>query len=163
MFRNSSLFKIVGVLAGGILLLCVSSNLFAQKRESKDPKQLLLDIYHEVKELGPRENEEFIKREFNFDLDGFTTNREENILVLSHDEGSGNKMILQVTFFSHRKNSEYVRIAQKTQEITCFIKDDVVHVRESTFEDEEAKKMLPSILKGIQDEIRILRMIEQHR
>jgi len=82
----------------------IAFSLGSAKKEKFDLLKVLFCIYKEVKEMGCRPGEDFIKREFNLDLDGKRENREEHILVLIHNEGNIEKFILQVTFFKTRAN-----------------------------------------------------------
>ncbi len=133
--------------------------------QDKDPRpptrseKILLEIYHEVQELGFREDEDFIKREFNFNLDGIWANREEHVLILSHKEGNGERMILQVTYFGEAANKYFVRYSESIREIMCHIEGDTLQIRSCGYNDVEARKLLPEILKGIRSEKELLRMI----
>lgn len=134
-----------------------------QSKSPKEPDQLLLAIYKEVRELGFREHEDFIKREFHINLDGSMANREEHIVVLSHPDGNGEKMILQVTYFGESAHGGIAHYSTEIREICCMIEGNAIEIQKSGFEIEEARQVLPEILKGIQDEKKILKLLEHKR
>ncbi|MGB2905782.1 MAG: hypothetical protein WBB73_01700 [Candidatus Aminicenantaceae bacterium] len=138
------------------------SSLIGQAQANKQPEQALLAIYKEVLELGYREHEDFIKREFHFNLDGSMANREEHIVVLSHASGSGEKMILQVTYFGEDAHAGAVRYPKLTLEISCLIQGDAIEIQESMFEKDESMELFPEILKGIQDEKKYLKLLRRN-
>lgn len=127
--------------------------------QKKDLPTLMLEIYKEVIELGYRDHEDFIKREFHMNLDGRWDNREEHIVVLSHKEGDGEKMILQVTYFGKMLKSSFARYAEDTREIVGLISHGTIDIIKCGFDECEADKLLPDILEGIKDEKRLLQLI----
>ena len=135
----------------------------SQAEAKKDPAQVLLAIYQEVREFGFRETENFIKREFHLNLDGSMANREEHIVVLSHAYGNGEKMILQVTTFGENVSAGYVRIPVSTCEVTCLIEGNAIEIQESMFDEDESRRLFPEILKGIQDEKKLLKRLNPKR
>ena len=48
-----------------------------------------------------------------------------------------------------------------TREICCQIEGDAVVLQECGFTEDETVRMLPEILKGIQEEKRLLRLIQR--
>ena len=147
-------------LAGGPLYAAPPA---AQAKAPQEPGQVLLAIYKEVLELGYREQEDFLKREFHFNLDGSMANREEHILVLGHTYGNGEKMILQVTYFSEDARAGAVRTPKLTREVSCLIEGDTIEILESMFEEAESLELFPEILKGIQNEKKYLKLIQKKR
>jgi len=143
----------------GSLLLPVF--LIGQTKTPREPEQALLAIYKEVLELGYRDQEDFLKREFHFNLDGSMANREEHIMVLSHASGNGEKMILLVTYFGEEAHAGSVRYPKLTLEISCLIQGNTVEIQESMFERDEALELFPEILKGIQDEKKYLKLLKR--
>jgi hypothetical protein len=134
-----------------------------ERSSQENPEGILMEIYREVQELGFREDEDFIKREFHFDLDGILSNREEHIVILSHKIGNGDRMILQVTTFGKAANQFYVRYPVNVNEIQCYIEGDALQIRKCGYEEHEARALLPEILKGIRSEKKLLRMIEHRK
>ncbi len=137
------------------------SSLIGQAQANKQPEQALLAIYKEVLELGYRDQEDFLKREFHFNLDGSMANREEHIVVLSHASGNGEKMILQVTYFGEDAHAGSARYPKLTREISCLIQGNTIEIQESMFERDESLELFPEILKGIQDEKKYLKLLKR--
>jgi len=134
--------------------------LVRQSKAPKEPGQFLLAIFKEVRELGFREHEDFIKREFHFDLDGNMANWEEHIVVLSHADGNGEKMILQVTYFGEAAHGGIARYSKETREISCLIEGNALAIQHCGFDVDEARHVLPEILKGIQEEKKLLKLLD---
>jgi len=148
------------------LTLSFGSPLLSQERDrntSDEPEGILLEIYREVQGLGYRAEEDFIKREFNFDLDGITSNREEHIVILGHRDGNGERMILQVTTFGEAANQYYVRYPVNVCEIMCYIEGNALQIRKCGYDAHQTRMLLPEILKGIRSEIELLRLIEHKK
>lgn len=129
----------------------------------KDTVRALLAIYKEVRELGYRDTEDFIKREFHLDLDGTMANREEHVVVLSHASGNGDKMILQVTTFSEKASVGYARLPVSTLEISCMIEGDALEIQNSMFGEDESRRLFPDILQGIREEKELLKRFNPKR
>lgn len=167
MYKKSVLnrFTKVITLASFLYLLYPSPGFPVLPSQDKDPRSparsemILMEIYQEVQEFGFRENEDFIKREFNFNLDGIWANREEHVLILSHKEGNGERMILQVTYFGEAVNKYFVRYSESIREIMCHIEGDTLQIRSCGYNEVETRKLLPEILKGIRSEKELLRTI----
>ena len=126
----------------------------------KDLPMLMMEIYKEVIELGYRDQEDFIKREFHMNLDGSWDNREEHVVVLSYKEGAGEKMILQVTYFGNMMKSSFARYAKDTREIVGLITNETIDIIKCGFDECEIKTLLPDILDGIKDEKKLLQLIK---
>lgn len=162
-------FSAVVALAFFLFLLTPSSGLavfLSQERDRStqdEPEGILLQIYREVQELGYRDEEDFLKREFHFDLDGITSNREEHIVVLGHRYGNGERMILQVTTFGEAANQYYVRYPVNVSEIMCYIEGNALQIRKCGYDVHQTQRLLPEILKGIRSEIKLLRLVEHKK
>ena len=142
-------------------LIWMGANAFSLGSAEKEKCKLLkvlFNIYREVKEMGCRPGEDFIKREFHLDLDGKRENREEHIVVLIHNEGNGDKFILQVTFFKTKSNYYDKRNAEDIRNITCIVNGDVIEVIKNELKEDELNKLLPKILKGIREEKKLLKL-----
>ena len=96
--------------------------------------------------------------QFHLDLDGKRENREEHIVVLIHNEGNGDKFILQVTFFKTKSNYYDKRNAEDIRNITCIVNGDVIEVIKNELKEDELNKLLPKILKGIREEKKLLKL-----
>ena len=136
----------------------IAFSLGSAEKEKCDLLKVLFSIYREVKEMGCRPGEDFLKREFHLELDGKRENREEHILVLIHNEGNIEKFILQVTFFKSRANYYFTRNAESIRNITCVVNGDAIDVIENELKEEELNILLPKILKGIQEEKKLLKL-----
>jgi len=128
----------------------------------KNPQELLKAIYKEVLELGVREGEDFIKREFHFDLDGNEANKEEHIVIMSYEAEEGEKLLVQVTYFEANGANRIIRNAWKVKQIRCDIKNDVLKIKDCSYTDEEIKELLPDILSGIREEIKLLELVDKN-
>lgn len=137
---------------------------FIKKPEQKkDPTEILKEIYKEVKELGARDNEDFIKREFHIDLDGNHENREEHVVVLSYCDGDKEKMIVQVTYFQSGKSSRLIEYAKDVKKILCYIKEDQLEIIKSDYDKCKINSLLLDILKGIREEKKFLKIINRKK
>jgi hypothetical protein len=126
-------------------------------------EEILKNIYEEVLELGNRDGEDFIKREFFMDLDGDKVNKEEQVVVLSHDDGNRKKMIVQVTYFHPRKSNKFIKHAIANKTVTCFIIDESLQVKSSDYTETELETILPEILNGIRDKKKLLKLIRDKK
>ncbi len=129
-----------------------------QARNNEDTCRLLTEIYREVSELGYREKEDFIKREFHFELDGKPDNKEEHIVVLCHEKGSGEKMIIQITCFEEGKKLSSGRAAKEIKQIISFVDGEHIEMKKSGYCEEELNSTLDKVLKGIRDEKEIFKL-----
>jgi len=140
----------------------IASELLPIKKEGKNvPEDILKDIYKEVKELGKRENETFIKREFHFDLDENPTNTEEHIVVLIYEMDDIEKIVIQVTYFESEGFRDSIKYAKDIKLISCFFKSEELVIDKSDYDKKEIKKILPDILKGIKEEKELYKLIER--
>ncbi len=127
----------------------------------KTPSEILKNIYQEVKELGPYENENFLRREFHMDLDNNATNKEEYVMVLSQNIDKIQKMVLQVTYFEQDKSSRYAKNAKETKEIKCELIGEDFKIRSCDYEGKKLNKVLSRILTGIQKKKRLLKLVKK--
>ena len=127
----------------------------------KTPSEILKNIYEEVKELGPYENENFLRREFHMDLDGNATNKEEYVMVFSQKIDNIQKMVLQVTYFEQDKSSRFAKNAKETKEIKCELIEKDFKIKSCDYKENKLKKVLSKILTGIQEKKRILKLVKK--
>lgn len=137
--------------------------LFIKKEANKEPEDILKNIYKEVIELGKRENETFIKREFHFDLDENPTNTEEHIVVLIYEMNDKERIVVQVTYFESEGFRDSIKYAKDIKLISCFLELEEIEIDKSDYDKKEIKKILPDILKGIKEEKELFRLIERKR
>ena len=129
-------------------------------KEKKESCKILKEIYKEVSELGSRKNENFIKREFHFDLDKNETNSEEHIVVLIYDIGDKERMVVQVTYFRSRGNKNIIKYAKDIRMVFCSIKKDIIAIEKCDYDDKEIKSILPKVLEGIKEEKKLFKLIK---
>lgn len=122
------------------------------------PAEVLKDIYKEVMELGKKENEEFVKGEFDFDLDGNEINSEEHIIVLIHGLEDRERIIVQVTYFEPKKGSRTIKYAKDTKVISGLLKKSSLKIDTCDYSAEEVKSLLPKILEGIREEKKLFKL-----
>jgi len=127
----------------------------------KSPEEILKDIHKEVTELGKRENEYFIKREFHFDLDENPTNTEEHIVVLIYDIEQGERMVVQVTYFETDGLAHSVKYAKDIKLISCNLDSEKLKIEKCDFSKKEMEPLFSDILKGIQEEKKIFKLIDK--
>ena len=123
-------------------------------------KEILKEMYHEVVELGPRKNEDFIKREFHMDLDKDENNSEEHVVVLIQGEGRKKKMTIQVTYFE-AKRTRIIKYAKDIKTIFCHIKGDRVEIKKSDYTKNDMKSLFPDILQGIRNKKKFLKLLDR--
>jgi hypothetical protein len=140
-----------------------TSAFLRQKTNPKhNPAPLLLDIFNEVKELGFYENENFLLREFQMNLDGNDNNKEEYVMVFSQNVDGIEKMMVQVTYFEPEKNNWIIKHAVETKEIKCTLKGNDVKIRSCDYSEKEVRNVLREILKGIRIEKELLKLIRKN-
>jgi hypothetical protein len=132
-------------------------------KQKKDPCKILKEIYKEVSELGSRKNENFIKREFHFDIDKNETNSEEHIVVLIYDVGDRERMVVQVTYFKSRGNNNIIKYAKDIRMVFCSLKKDIIEIEKCDYDDKEIKSILPKVLEGIRAEKRLFKLIKGNK
>jgi hypothetical protein len=131
--------------------------------ETDNPEKIIIKIYEEVKEIGLREGEEFIKREFHFDLDGKEQNREEHVLVFSYNSLGKQVLSLQITYYEYENNNKYQGRARDIKDITCLITKDSAEITECHYSQQQIKEILPKILKGIKKEKELLKLVHKEQ
>jgi len=157
-----------GIIAGAAIMYIFTSfagaaplkTVATQTKQKKDPCMILKEIYKEVSELGNRKNENFIKREFHFDLDKNATNSEEHIVVLIYEVGDREKMVVQVTYFKSRGNNNIIKYAEDIRMVFCSLKKEIIEIEKCDYDDKEIKSILPKVLEGIKEEKKLFKLIK---
>lgn len=126
---------------------------------NKGSLEILKEIYLEVLELGNRDGEDFLKREFLMNLDRNDTNKEEHVVVLSQTFENKRTMVLQVTYFEPKKSNHFIKYAKTTRRISCDIEESDIKVKENDYNEKEIKPLLKEILKGIKNKKKLLELI----
>ena len=126
--------------------------------KKKGLKDILLAIHKEVLELGKRENEDFIKREFHIDLDNDSIQQEEHVVILSQTMCGRDLMTVQVTYFQSKDN--IIKYPKDLKKISCYIKENELEIKESSYNEKESERLLTDILEGIRVEKKLLKLID---
>jgi hypothetical protein len=141
----------------------VGEFLMPGENKTDTPEKMIVQIYNEVKEMGPRQGEDFIKREFHFDLDGRRQNREEHILVFSYLSRDQQIFSIQITYYQDEDSKNYQGKALDIKDINCLIKDEIAEIKECSYSQKEIKSLLPQILDGIKREKELLKLIRKSK
>ena len=126
----------------------------------KNPEEILKEMYKEVIELGPYENENFIKREFHIELDSDENNSEEHVVFLIQNAGDKEKMIIQVTYFE-AKRTRIIKYAKDIKTILCYVRGDRIEIKKSDYSENDIKSLFPDILQGIRYKKKFLKLIDR--
>jgi hypothetical protein len=129
-------------------------------QRKKNPTEILREMYKEVVELGPYENENFIKREFHIDLDSDENNSEEHVVFLIQGAGDKEKMIIQVTYFE-AKRTRIIKYAKDIKTILCHVNGDKIEIKKCDYSENDIKSLFPDILQGIRNKKKYLRLIDR--
>lgn len=163
--KTISRILLLGMISMSLLqahtLFYPSGHLFERPGIKKNPEEILRNIYKEVSELGKRKNENFIKREFHFDLDENPTNTEEHIVVLIYDIENGERMVVQVTYFETDGLKHSVKYAKDIKLISCYVDSEKLKIEKCDFNKKEMKPLFSDILKGIKKEKKLFKLIDK--
>ncbi|HDY86804.1 MAG TPA: hypothetical protein ENH82_01670 [bacterium] len=162
--RNFTKGIIIGVAAAHALRSYAKSSIYevltSTAQRKKDPNEILKEMYKEVVELGPYNNEDFIKREFHIDLDSDENNSEEHVVFLIQRVGDKEKMIIQVTYFE-AKRTRIIKYAKDIKTISCYIKGDKIEIKKCDYSENDIKFLFPDILQGIRNKKKFLKLLER--
>lgn len=143
------------------LFLGVMSGTIQEKEFPKKSEGVIKEIYNEVIELKREENQEFIKREFHIELDKNKKNKEEHVLVLIYQVMSRDRIVLQVTYFKPNKRNHIIKNIKEIKKILCYKKEDKIKIEETDYPKERLHSLLGDILKGIREEKRLLKLLDE--
>ena len=129
------------------------------RRRKKNANKILKEMYKEVKELGNNDKEDFIKKEFHMNLDGNDYNKEEHVVVLIHNVGDKERMLVQVTYYAPRRINT-IKYAKDIRMVLCGMKEGKIEIEKCDYSEKEIKSLLPDILQGIRDKKKILKLID---
>lgn len=162
--RNFPRGIIIGVAAAHVFISSAwssaSSILTNTIQHKKNPTEILKEMYKEVVELGPYENEDFIKREFHIDLDSDENNSEEHVVFLIQSLGDKEKMIIQVTYFE-AKRTRIIKYAKDIKTILCHVKGGEVEIKKCDYSENDIKSLFPDILQGIRNKKKYLKLLDR--
>ncbi len=120
----------------------------------------LRGIYDEVKEMGPRKGDNFIKREFFIEIDGCQENKEEQVVVLIYPDLQLERMLIQITSFSSPQ-LKFTRLAKSTKNISCAFLNNDLTLTSTDYDEKETEHFLKAILEGIKKEKKLLSLIKK--
>lgn len=153
-----------GLGTGLILLFCLFLALPPAALTGQIPplphkqETLIRHIYQEVADMDFQAPGDILVRDFHFELDGFDSNKEEYVVILSKAQPNGlQRMILQVTFFEKVGRNVLIKHAQETKSMECLLGGEAVFLENLSFNREEIGRFLPVILDGIRAEKRTLK------
>lgn len=162
--RNFPKGIIIGVAAANVFISNARSSVYNILTNipqcKKVPNEILKEMYKEVVELGPYNNQDFIKREFHMELDNDENNSEEHVVFLIQSAGDKEKMIIQVTYFE-AKRTRIIKYAKDIKTILCYVKGDEVEIKKSDYSENDIKSLLPAILQGIRNKKKFLKLIDR--
>ncbi len=162
--RNFQRGIICGIAVGLVFISDARSSVYnvltSISKRKKNPIEILKEMYKEVVELGPYENEEFIKREFHMELDSDENNSEEHVVFLIQDVGEKEKMIIQVTYFEAKRN-RIIKYAKDIKTIICYVKGEEVEIKKCDYSENDINSLFPAILQGIRNKKKYLKLIER--
>lgn len=162
--RNFPRGIIIGVAAAHVFISNARSSVYNvltnTPQRKKNPAEILKEMYKEVVELGPYENEDFIKREFHMELDSDENNSEEHVVFLIQDQGDKEKMIIQVTYFE-AKRTRIIKYAKDIKTILCHVKGDEIEIKKCDYSENDIESLFPDILQGIRNKKKFLKLIDR--
>jgi hypothetical protein len=120
--------------------------------------QALLEIYREVKELGPYPGEDFIRREFFVGKDDDDTNKNTHIVILIQNLEGRERMRLQVTTMEPSRNDPQVKYARAVKNIACVVEGDNVSIGRSDYSERELDRLAADILRAVLDKKKLLKL-----
>jgi len=162
--RNFPRGIIIGVAAAHVFISNARSSVYDvltnPLQRKKNPEEILKEMYKEIVELGPYNNEDFIKREFHIDLDGDENNSEEHVVFLIQSVGDKEKMIIQVTYFEV-KRTRIIKYAKDIKTILCYVKGDKIEIKKCDYSENDIKSLFPDILQGIRNKKKYLKLLDR--
>jgi len=127
--------------------------------QEKDHLKILKKIYDEVKEFGKYSDEGFISREFFIGFDDDDTNKDIHVVVLIQKIEDMEKMRIQVTYLERSKDNPNIKYAKNVKNILCSVVRNKIKIQSSDYDEKEVEKLVPGILRAIQDKKRLLKSI----
>jgi hypothetical protein len=156
----------------GIIIICVfipkaesaaSIDLKKAQEKEKTPKEILKEIYNEVVELERYKDEDFLRRDFFMDLEDEDRSKAEHVVVLIRKEGKREIMLLQVTHLESRRKESMIKFATATKKISSHIEGNTIEIKETDYDEDEIKLLLPKILENIRLKKEYLKLIKEKK
>lgn len=130
----------------------------SQSESGKKYLSALLQIYTEVKEMGPYPGEDFICREFFVGEDDDDTNKDIHIMVVIQPSGLKETMTVRVTEMEQDPGNPQASLAASSRMLSCFIGGGRVEIQSSDYKDKDLDKLAPEMLTAIQSKKRLLKV-----
>jgi len=141
-----------------VMVLAFCFGTAAPARAKEDLPETLKKIYGEVKEMGARPGEDFIKGEFFIGApDDDDTNKDISVFILIQNTGGAEKMKIQVTYMERTKENVRIKIAKETKNIICAVAGGAVRIQHSDYIERELPKLAVEILQAIRDKKKLLK------
>jgi hypothetical protein len=129
-----------------------------QSESGKKYLSVLVQIYAEVKEMGPYPGEDFIRREFFVGEADDDTNKDIHVMVLIQPAGSRETMTVRVTEMVKDPSNPRARLAASSKIVSCWIAGSRAEIRKSDYEDKDLDKLAPEMLTAIQNKKGLLKV-----
>jgi hypothetical protein len=130
----------------------------SQSESGKKYLSVLIQIYAEVKEMGPYPGEDFIRREFFVGEDDDDTNKDVHIMILIQPSDSKEMMTVRVTEMVKDPANPQVRLAASSRMLSCFVAGSRVEIQSSDYKDKDLDKLAPEMLTAIQSKKKLLKV-----
>lgn len=115
-------------------------------------------LYKEAFEIAPQVTMDYIKNEYHVDLDGMAANKEEHVVFLCYDCPEGKRFIVQVTYFQPVGHDVVVKYADESKQIQCTVTDRTFLVTQTSYSDNEMKRLLNTLIQRVEEENELLRL-----
>jgi hypothetical protein len=123
-----------------------------------NPAARLKKILIEIRELGPRPGEDFIKQEFFIGgPDDDDTNKDTSVVVLIQSVNGVERMTVQVTRMERNRNDPRIKTARETRSIVGGPDGKLFRIARSDFAADELESVCAQILRAVQDKKRLLK------
>jgi len=136
------------------------SGLLAHSQTKADDLAALKMIFDEVREMGARPGEDFVKGEFFIGApDDDDTNKDTQAVVLIQTVDGLETMMIQVTYMERTRENPRIKIAKETKNLKCRIAGRRLSVVSSDYEGQGLRRLAADLLQSIRDKKRLLRKI----
>lgn len=134
----------------------------AQPVGKGDPRRtaaLILDIYREVKEMGPYPGEDFVRREFFLGEDDDDTNKDIHaVIIIQAMDGGDERLRIQVTALERSAGDPKIKYARGTKNIVCRISAaGEASLPAGDYAAKDLEPVLRDLKRAILDKKRLLR------
>ena len=125
---------------------------------ARGPETILVRIFSEVRDFGPRPGEDFIKHEFFIGgPDDDDTNKDTSVVILIQNVDGVERMTVQVTFMTRDRTDPKIKTARETKSFAGSVRDGRWVLLRSDFPDRELEPLGAQILRAVLDKKRLMR------